>query len=167
MILKRSGYFRTAACANSFESGSHSTGCTSARSTPASSIAAIACSAENGSWRCCGDGVPFSQRWIWPSTISIGRILLIRGYSAGQNTPKRCRRATLLRPGNAHGGCRGFVLVGAAHRACGNPLDQPDDPLRHEDDEEDEQYPVDRVGRADEMDAEEDAQALVKHDRKE
>src|SRR4029453_13266893 len=71
MMRKRSGYFRTAAWASSFESGSHSTGWTSARSTPASSIAAIACSAENGSWRCCGDGAPFSQRWIWPSTISI------------------------------------------------------------------------------------------------
>jgi hypothetical protein len=26
-------------------------------------------------WRCCGDGVPFSQRWICASTISIWRIL--------------------------------------------------------------------------------------------
>jgi hypothetical protein len=29
---------------------------------------AIACSAEIGSWRWCADGVPFSQRWICPST---------------------------------------------------------------------------------------------------
>src|SRR5205823_3013480 len=72
--------FRTASRANSFESGSHSTGWTSARSTPASSMAVIACSAENGSCRCCGDGVPFSQRCIWPSTISIWRILSIRSY---------------------------------------------------------------------------------------
>src|SRR5665213_2008706 len=103
MILKRSGYFRTAACANSFESGSHSTGWTSARSTPASSIAAIACSAEYGSWRCCGDGVPFSQRWIWPSTISIGRVLLIGGYSSEPEYPPIKRtRPMLIVDGQIH-----------------------------------------------------------------
>ena len=46
MIAKRSGYLRIASIANSFESGSYSTGWIRARSTPAASLAAIACSAK-------------------------------------------------------------------------------------------------------------------------
>jgi hypothetical protein len=38
MIAKRSGYLRIASIANSFESGSHSTGWIRARSTPATSL---------------------------------------------------------------------------------------------------------------------------------
>src|SRR6266850_7899928 len=67
------GWRRTASTARTLTaSPSELGGWITAQSTPAEAISARASSTEKvGIWRCCALILPFCQRWIWESTISM------------------------------------------------------------------------------------------------
>src|SRR6266478_5342338 len=88
-----SGCRRTASTARTLTaSPSELGGWITAQSTPAEAISASASSTEKvGIWRCCALILPFCQRWIWESTISMvpssRHSLPQRDYTTGGSYP--------------------------------------------------------------------------------
>src|SRR5208282_6922757 len=85
-------------------------------------------------------------------------------HRVSKHALRLCNR-NLLSPSrqNLAGAADGALLrrYGSSARAArAQGLEETEDAARHENDEEHEEYPVDRVGRADEADAEPDSQTL-------